>query len=504
MLRRLSGVALAAALILIVASPAHGWSNGNLPESALAPIHGPGFKVKLALGAAASWNNMRLCALRDGVDMYPAGANSALRRVGVQSDFPPPVYGTQWYFWGAYRNGVGALAAYPGTSNHGWGTRVDLARQSMRSYIDRKGRALGWRKDEAPSEWWHVSYYRSVPWPNPGPLASTPVLRLRSGGPCQGPFVKELEARLGFKRPDYFYGHSTAGANRRAEARFGFKHPDGITTAATWARLRVNNTVKVGTRGVRVRVVEGLMNARFRELRYVSRVPVNGYWSPNDSTKVKLLQRRFRISADGQVGAVTLRYLRTPIKPPSSPVRPAAKVPTQPRVAITRISRHQAARVTPVRAIVLHTTEGWYGSGFLPAAAGYFASNSREVSTHITTDGQGRSARSVVDGRRAFHVYKANTYTLGIEQIGTASWTRAQWLTRRAQLDAAARWIAYWSVKYRIPIRRCETRDRTSYVLTKTGVCTHRQFSLQRNDPGVGYPLDVVLKRAQSLVGASG
>jgi hypothetical protein len=58
----------------------------------------------------------------------------------------------------AYQNGTGALAAYPGTSNHGWGVAVDLAEQWMRSWIDDHGAEFGWRKTEAFSEWWHVNY----------------------------------------------------------------------------------------------------------------------------------------------------------------------------------------------------------------------------------------------------------------------------------------------------------------------------------------------------------
>ena len=42
----------------------------------------------------------------------------------------------------------------------------------MRSWINAHGARYGWRKTEAPSEWWHVNYvggYRP-PKPKPNPL----------------------------------------------------------------------------------------------------------------------------------------------------------------------------------------------------------------------------------------------------------------------------------------------------------------------------------------------
>lgn len=101
----------------------------------------------LAHDAAAAWN-------------APGGpAANGLRPTGSRSSYR--LYVDQVYFW----NNQPPLAAYPGTSNHGWGTAVDLAEQWMRGWIDDHGARFGWKKTEAWSEWWHVNYDGSVHFP---------------------------------------------------------------------------------------------------------------------------------------------------------------------------------------------------------------------------------------------------------------------------------------------------------------------------------------------------
>jgi hypothetical protein len=119
-------------------------SNGNLSPSQLSIVP-PG---RLEKNAARAWN---------------AGpAKAGCRMVGPVSGYRP--YSAQVYFW----NNQPPLAAWPGTSNHGWGRAVDLAEPWMRTWIDKHGAQYGWKKTEAWSEWWHVNYvggYR--PPPNP-------------------------------------------------------------------------------------------------------------------------------------------------------------------------------------------------------------------------------------------------------------------------------------------------------------------------------------------------
>jgi LAS superfamily LD-carboxypeptidase LdcB len=84
---------------------------------------------------------------RYGIDLYPAGPLSAYRS-----------YPQQLYLYELYVSGQGNLAAEPGTSSHEYGVAVDLADPSMRTIVDRIGGAYGWAKEEAPGEWWHVTY----------------------------------------------------------------------------------------------------------------------------------------------------------------------------------------------------------------------------------------------------------------------------------------------------------------------------------------------------------
>jgi hypothetical protein len=114
--------------------------NGRLPKADLAPIP----SGELAIEAAAAWN-------------APGGpAAAGLRPTGPESSYRTRA--EQEALYKLYLEGRGNLAAIPGTSNHGWGLAVDLAEPWMRTWIDEHGAPFGWRKTEAPSEWWHVNY----------------------------------------------------------------------------------------------------------------------------------------------------------------------------------------------------------------------------------------------------------------------------------------------------------------------------------------------------------
>jgi hypothetical protein len=121
-------------------------SNGNLPASSLVSIPGG----RLRSDVARSWLRLRNhIGKKHGVWICPTSSRTAYR-----------TYSEQVYFWNLYRSGRGALAAYPGTSNHGWGTTVDVPSTTMASLINREGAAYGWQKrwSDAPSEWWHFRY----------------------------------------------------------------------------------------------------------------------------------------------------------------------------------------------------------------------------------------------------------------------------------------------------------------------------------------------------------
>lgn len=129
-----------------VEGPAAAALNGRLPPSALADI--PGGRLKKE--AAASWKAMRLhIGRKHNVWIVPAGSVSSYR-----------TYVKQTYFWNLYRSGRGNVAAYPGTSNHGWGLAVDVKTTQMAYLIKKYARMFGWSHDEGArvGEWWHMRY----------------------------------------------------------------------------------------------------------------------------------------------------------------------------------------------------------------------------------------------------------------------------------------------------------------------------------------------------------
>ncbi len=114
----------------------------------LGAIPSPFGTMYLRSDAAAAWNSMRQESLNVyGVDLYPEGPLGAYRTYGQQAEL-----------YREYRNGTGARADPPGTSEHNLGIALDLATPEMRSIVDSIGPAFGWAKVTAPKEWWHITY----------------------------------------------------------------------------------------------------------------------------------------------------------------------------------------------------------------------------------------------------------------------------------------------------------------------------------------------------------
>ena len=76
-------------------------------------------------------------------------------------------YGRQVEYWNRYQAGTGNLAAYPGTSNHGWGISCDFgsgvasAGSSEKRWMDAHAPAYGWQPTGntfGRPEPWHFDY----------------------------------------------------------------------------------------------------------------------------------------------------------------------------------------------------------------------------------------------------------------------------------------------------------------------------------------------------------
>lgn len=192
--------------------------NGKLAASELAPIPGG----ELRKDAAAAWN-------------APGGpADAGLVPTGSRSSYRS--YDEQQELYADYQAGRGALAAYPGTSNHGWGIAVDLPSPWMWEWMKEHGAKYGFAKTEAFSEPWHWNWKGGVSFPTFKPL--------RHG--MRGPRVVKYTRRLAYLRrksgPAYLarqhwkYKDAVVEAVKRFQSDHDLK-ADGVIGSRTAARI---------------------------------------------------------------------------------------------------------------------------------------------------------------------------------------------------------------------------------------------------------------------------
>lgn len=137
----------------------------------------------------------------------------------------------------------------------------------------------------------------------------------------------------------------------------------------------------------------------------------------------------------------------------------------------------------------------------LESVANWLANPTAEASAHVVVDGDGNSIRMVRDLEKAWACVNYNSVSLNIEQIGSAYDGWAAWRARWRELRETARWIAQWSLRYNIPIRKGETANG---VVTRSGVVTHNSLGALgggHTDPGP-YPLRRVLLLARAFKAA--
>lgn len=148
--------------------------------------------------------------------------------------------------------------------------------------------------------------------------------------------------------------------------------------------------------------------------------------------------------------------------------------------------------------IVLHTTEG----GNPDSLVAEFNDSNSDASAHVITTSNGELIRCVPDSRKAWTVCSFNPYTLNIEQIGFASYTRHDWFERIEQLNAAAKLCAYWSQIHHIPLRKGIVLP-GQLAIARTGIVQHKDLGgigCGHSDCGSGYPQGYVTRLAQLIV----
>jgi len=165
--------------------------------------------------------------------------------------------------------------------------------------------------------------------------------------------------------------------------------------------------------------------------------------------------------------------------------------PLEPELTI--IGNHSSRGGVRPRLIVLHITVSHNRPGLsdVRAIAEFFGRV--DASSHIVNDREGHDCRCVRDVDKAWTQAAYNPQALSIEQVEMEVKSRQRWLKEsKPQLDNSAAWVANWSHKYGIPLRRSTTR----------GVCQHRDLGAAGGghiDCAPDYPLDYVLNEATAI-----
>jgi hypothetical protein len=139
--------------------------NGRLPDSALKSVGGIN---KLAVEAADAY-------LRMVEDMKKEGLNPVLGSSYRTYEVQTAIFDWEYYVAtggsyndtspkaGAKRRKIkteNVAAAFPGTSNHGWGKAIDIQPKNVQDWIKKNGVKYGWSWYEGKSvnEDWHFTY----------------------------------------------------------------------------------------------------------------------------------------------------------------------------------------------------------------------------------------------------------------------------------------------------------------------------------------------------------
>jgi N-acetyl-anhydromuramyl-L-alanine amidase AmpD len=169
----------------------------------------------------------------------------------------------------------------------------------------------------------------------------------------------------------------------------------------------------------------------------------------------------------------------------------------------THLVRNQSERRGPILAVAVHSTESADLPGTtadLAAIRSWFDNPAAQASSHIGIDGQGNTELWVHSDRKAWTIGAANSWTLNIEFVARAAQSAKDW--DEAQIKQGARWLAYWALKYKIPIQRARcTNVHGQCVCITPGVIRHSDVTAAgfgtHTDPGENFPMDDFLDKGR-------
>ncbi|WP_374238331.1 peptidoglycan-binding protein [Mycobacterium sp. PSTR-4-N] len=172
-------------------------------------------------------------------------------------------------------------------------------------------------------------------------------------------------------------------------------------------------------------------------------------------------------------------------------------------------NRYHPRGLPAPRWIVVHTQEGGRTARDLAA---YLANPASKVSYHAVNDDH-ESLKSVGEDDAPWAAAGANKYGFHICLAGSYSaWSRGKWLetdasdgkNEDAELTAAAKIIAWWCRKYKIP---AEYIGGKGIPWGRDGICGHMDLGTWgggHHDPGPNFPWDELIRRVKAfLAGAA-
>lgn len=174
----------------------------------------------------------------------------------------------------------------------------------------------------------------------------------------------------------------------------------------------------------------------------------------------------------------------------------------KPKIAVQRAKQAKSHGVNTRQGIVLHSTESHDRPGLSDINGIISYLNGKGYGIHYVVDGSGNIGQGAYHRNLVYHCKGANATHIGIEMIGQAKWTTKQWLwnpigsgkRQRKQLAAVAHLIAYICDREAIPIR----------LNADYGVSRHSDHPAGGHwDPGPGFPIGYVLKRAAKIRAAA-
>jgi hypothetical protein len=157
--------------------------------------------------------------------------------------------------------------------------------------------------------------------------------------------------------------------------------------------------------------------------------------------------------------------------------------------------------LSAIRLLCLHSIESDNLRGAAEGAGAWFEDRRSAGSAHYGVDNDSIQRYLPLD-RIPWAAPSVNLAGIHYEQMGRAAWSREQWLKLATPtLDRAAWLLARHAKRFAIPLRKLTDAELRA---GKRGIITHSQatrvFGGTHTDPGSGYPMDWVLKRAATYL----